>query len=139
MPKSFVVAGSNDGVTWVQMDARSGLSAFTSLSTQTFTLTQTTLASYTYLRLIVTSIALASSQISIDEWRLYTTIVAACSATTCAASTYARCAAGCASVCCGAGTFLVDGLSTACALCPAGTYGFGNATVCTTCAVGQIL
>ena len=131
MPTSFVLAGSNDGVTWIQLDSRSGVPAYTTAnSIKNFTVTNSALVAVTYVRLVILA-AVAGAWTSIDELYLNPVVITACT-TTCPSGTI-HCTPTGTAVCCGAGTYFVEGVSTACQSCPAGTYGFGNATSCLAC------
>ena len=51
-PNSFVLAGSTDGTTWTQVDARTGVSYASTLASTTFTVPSPTTVQYSYYRLI---------------------------------------------------------------------------------------
>ena len=135
MPTSFVLAGSNDGIIWTQIDSRTGVSAFSSLQIQTFNIPNAGWNAYSFIRLIIVASG-TNNYLSIDEFMLYPATVNTCTASSCVTGSlpFGHCTSSGTAVCCGAGTYFVDGVSTACQTCPAGTYGTGT-TSCTPCPV----
>jgi len=72
LPTSYVLAGSNDGVTWTSVDARTGISGYMSNIFTTFTISSNTTA-YAYYRLIFRALGLTASGnvVNVGEWKLF--------------------------------------------------------------------
>lgn len=71
MSNTFVVAGSNDGTTWNQVDSRTGITTWTGQTPITFTTTSTT--AFTYFRLITQTIVgngTTNQTLNIAQWTL---------------------------------------------------------------------
>ena len=97
-PKSFVLAGSNDGSTWVSLQAVSDLASWTANQVRTFTVPQVQ-AMY-YFRLIVTNTTGTSEQfLTIDELTLYDAQISVCTGS-CAIGTTKFCSPDGATVYC---------------------------------------
>jgi hypothetical protein len=75
MPYEFIIAGSNDGTTWVQVDSQTGIGTWTGQTPISFTTSSTT--PYTYFRIIVFKIQGTTTiqNTNIGQWTLnvYTT------------------------------------------------------------------
>ena len=71
MSNTFVVAGSNDGTTWNQVDSRTGITTWSGQTPITFTTTSTT--AFTYFRLITRTIVgngTTNQTLDIAQWTL---------------------------------------------------------------------
>ena len=136
-PTKFIIAGSNDGVTWTTLDSQSGI-VWAASQIITFTPTPSLYRQFTYFRMIELSSG-GNAMASLAEWALY----AGAAPTTCVISgctsgvTYGQCTTTGSTVCCWAGTYWIPSATSAgCTPCVAGTYGNGSATVCTPCSAG---
>lgn len=133
-PKDFVIALSNDGVTWTQLGMWTGATYASNVATNFYVSGWTQPAKY--FRIIILKTA-GDGMPSIDEWKLYEAQLAACPST-CTGKNTSRCSSAGVSVCCSAGQFFVEGTSTACQSCAPGTYTLdGSGTACTGCAAGS--
>ena len=116
-PRSFVLAGSNDGVTWTTLQEVSGVASWTANQVRTYTMPE--VLAVNYFRLIVTNTTGTSeTYLTIDKLRLFDAQVTAC-AGTCASGTKFCLPDGASSVCCAANQYFIPGISTACTTCPA--------------------
>jgi len=86
-PASFIVAGSNDGTTWTQIDSQTTFTTWSINSIQTFTPTRSLVKTFTYFRLIVLAtgstspdgqVKTADGYVSVEEWMLYPAQINAC-------------------------------------------------------------
>jgi hypothetical protein len=70
MPYEFIIAGSNDGTTWVQVDSQTGIGTWTGQTPISFTTSSTT--PYTYFRIIVFKIQGTTTiqNTNIGQWTL---------------------------------------------------------------------
>ena len=75
MPYQFVVAGSNDGITWTTVDSQNGINTWSGQTPITFTTTSST--PWFYFRLITQAIQGngTASDLNIAQWTLYSSNV----------------------------------------------------------------
>ena len=117
-PKSFVLAGSNEGSVWVSLQTVADLTAWTANLQRTFTVPAA--QAFSFFRLIVTNTTGRSeTYLTIDKLTLYDAQVTACTGT-CAAGTTKFCSPdGATTHCCTPSQYFISGTSTACVTCPA--------------------
>ena len=131
---AWVLAGSNDGTTWTQIESVTTQTSSWSTQYDHFYNGNALLhwKSFSYYRIIITQSAI-NNLMSIVELKLFGSTPSACLGS-CAAGSSLRCAPTGTAVCCGAGQFFVEGASTACQSCAAGTFSVdGSQTACLQC------
>ena len=131
---AWVLAGSNDGTTWTQIESVTTLTSAWATAYDHFYNGNAVLPwkSFSYFRIIITQSAI-NNLLSIIELKLFGSTPSACSGS-CAAGGSLRCAPTGTAVCCSAGQFFIDGVSTACQSCAAGTFSVnGGQTTCLQC------
>jgi hypothetical protein len=71
MPYNWIVAGSNDGTTWTQVDSQSGQGGWRGYEPSTYTVNSTT--QYLYFRLVVTAIVdgAGAQNVNLAQWTIY--------------------------------------------------------------------
>ena len=119
-PKSFVLAGSNDGAIWVSLHAVSDLATWTANLQRTFPVP--VLQAFSFFRLITTNTTGATAgeaYLTIDKLTLYDAQVTVCTGS-CAVGTTKFCSPdGATTYCCTSNQYFISGISTACVTCPA--------------------
>ena len=68
-PSAWYIAGSNDGITWYQVDNQSGQASWSGGLVIYYSVSAA--SSYTYYRIVVTNNMSSNSVCCIGEWRLY--------------------------------------------------------------------
>ena len=116
-PGSFILAGSNDGVTWSSLQEVSGSTSWASKQVKTFSVTQS--LSFYYFRLIVTNTSGSEIWLSVDKLRFYDAQLSTCTGTCSAGITKFCSPDGASSYCCTPSQYFIQGVSTACTNCPA--------------------
>jgi hypothetical protein len=71
-PAAWTILGSNNGTTWFTVDARSGVTSWTSSETKEYVVNSA--ASYSYYRIVITAVQVTGAQASLVEWRLFSSI-----------------------------------------------------------------